>query len=311
MGLTLKTAPKIEPLSLAEVKAHLRLDSDDLDSAVTTNQSIAPASHIVAAAYSLEGAAVEVIGYRVLALLEAGDCSAGTVTVKLQDRDSVSESWVDVTGGAFAAVTSANDNLTYELEYTSGKRYLRAVATVATGACVFGVSIQTFAGETAEDALLSALTTAAREWCQDYQNRAYITQTWELTLDAWPSDSFIELPLPPLQKVNSVIYKDTAGTSTTWDDDNYIFQTDTVKGRVVLAYGCSWPTEQLYPAGGIIVNFDCGYGDAADVPQTTRQAMLLLISTWYENREATTPQQMQEPPFAVKALLGMNRVIPV
>jgi len=34
-----------------------------------------------------------------------------------------------------------------------------------------------------EDAVLTGLLAAAREWCEGFQNRAYITQTLQLWLD--------------------------------------------------------------------------------------------------------------------------------
>jgi hypothetical protein len=51
-----------------------------------------------------------------------------------------------------------------------------------------------------DDALINNLIAAARQDCEKFQNRAYITQTWELWLDAWPEKDYIELPLPPLQE---------------------------------------------------------------------------------------------------------------
>lgn len=52
---------------------------------------------------------------------------------------------------------------------------------------------------TDEDTLIDTLIAAAREDCEKFQNRAYISQTWELWLDAFPSRNYIELPLPPFQ----------------------------------------------------------------------------------------------------------------
>ena len=50
-----------------------------------------------------------------------------------------------------------------------------------------------------EDNDLQEKLKAARRDCELFQNRAYITQTWELWLDAWPGD-YIEIPVPPLQQ---------------------------------------------------------------------------------------------------------------
>jgi uncharacterized phiE125 gp8 family phage protein len=55
-----------------------------------------------------------------------------------------------------------------------------------------------------EDTLITALILAAREYCQDFQNRAYITQVYDLWLDGWPNKGFISIPKPPLQLVSSV-----------------------------------------------------------------------------------------------------------
>lgn len=310
MALKLITPPAVEPLSLAEVKSHLRLDSGSLADDTTSVQSIATASHNVAVAYSLEGAAVEVLGYRVVVILDAG-LAGGTVDVKLQHRDTATDTWEDVTGGAFAQITVANDNASYELDYLGSKRYLRAVATVAVGASVFGVTIQKIQPYASDDTLLTALIQAAREYVEGYQNRALCTQTLELVLDSWPVRDSIEIPKPPLQSVTSIKYKDSAGTESTWADTNYIVDPDSFLGRVVLADGISWPTATLYPAGGIRIQFVAGYGLAADVPQTTRQAMLLLIGHLYENREAGTDRALTEIPFGVKSLLDMNRVVPI
>lgn len=66
---------------------------------------------------------------------------------------------------------------------------------------------------TIEDTYLGTLITAAREYCEMFQNRAYITQTWELTLDTWPRFPF-KLPMPPLVSVTFIHYHDIADVET-------------------------------------------------------------------------------------------------
>ena len=120
MALKLYTAPTTEPLSLAEVRAHLRIDSQSLADDLTSTQSIAPGSHDVAASYSLVGTAVDVLGYSVLVLLESGtNGTSGTVDVKLQESDD-NTTWQDFT--TFTTVTAANDNAIQEKDYTGGKQ---------------------------------------------------------------------------------------------------------------------------------------------------------------------------------------------
>lgn len=160
-----------------------------------------------------------------------------------------------------------------------------------------------------DDILIDALIKAARERVEDLSHRALITQTWRYSLDAWPEGDVILLPRPPLVSVSQIQYLDTAGSPTTWASSNYIVDTDSEPGRVVLAYGISWPTETLYPSAPIQITYDAGYGAAgSNVPQHLRQAILLLVGHWYENREATVGGAIiREVPLAVESLILQDR----
>lgn len=316
MALKLNTAPTIEPLSLAEVKAHLRLDSEDISDDIIPEQSIAPGDHVVAASYSLVGSAIEVRGYTVLVLLESGtNGEGGTVDVKLQDSED-NVTWTDVSSGAFTQVTTANDNATQEKTYTGAKRYLRAVATVGTATCDFGVTILKDASTTVEDDLLTSLITAAREYCEAFQNRGYLTQTWELWLDEWPDKNYIELPRPPLASVTTLKYYETDDTENTAYEpdaetpvgtDTYYTDLKSEPGRLCLKYGESWPSDTLRPYNGICVTFVAGEAAASSVKKKWKQAMLLIIGDMYENREGAGSIEIKENP-AVMSLLWQDRI---
>lgn len=314
MALKINTAPTLEPITLAEAKVQLRLESDTFADHITSVQSIAPGAHVIAATYSLLGTSVEVLGYSVVVQLESGtNGTGGTVDVKLQESDSGS-TWTDVTSGAFTQVTTANDNATYEKAYTGTKRYLRVVATVGTATCDFGVSIIKGGSESVEDDLIEALITTAREYCEGFQNRAFINQTWELWLDAWPNKDYIEIPLPPLSSVTSLKYYDTADAETiayepagdpVVDDGTYFTDAKSEPGRFCLKYSQSWPSTTLRPHNGICVTFVAGYGSAASaVPLKVKQAMLLAITHLYEHRG---DDNVPMPP-AVDNLLWLERV---
>lgn len=158
---------------------------------------------------------------------------------------------------------------------------------------------------TTEDALITALISAAREYCENYTSRALATQTLEMYLDRFPCAYEIELLRPPLQSVTSVTYTDSAGTTTTMTaNTDYIVDADSMMGRIVLPYGKLWPSFTPYSVNPIKIRYVAGY---TDIPKTIKQAMLLLIGHWYANREAigTTEGEMD---IAVKALLSMNRI---
>lgn len=310
MSLKLISAPTIEPITLTQIKEFLRLDSGTLADNLTPVQSIPPGSHAIAVSYSLTGTAVEVLEYNSIVLLDAGtNGTGGTVDVKLQHRDDVADVWEDVTSGAFAQVTTANDNTIYEKQYTGGKRWLRVVSTVAGAACEFGVSIIKEAPTSDEDDLLTALIITAREYCEGLQNRAYITQIWQLWLDDWPCGDYIRVPLPPLQDINSIKYYDTTNTEATMDEDDYFIDDKSEPGRVVLAYGSTWPTTTLRPANAVCVEFVAGYGDsAADIPAKVIQAIKLKAKTDYEY---LTPDEVKLYQKTIERLLWLDRIVPV
>jgi uncharacterized phiE125 gp8 family phage protein len=308
-SLVCVTPPTVEPVSLSELKDHLRLDSGALADTLSVQQTILAGPHALAPAYGLIGATVDVLGFSVLAILAAGTCGGGgTVDVKLQESaDGVL--WADVVGGAFAQVTVANDEATYEKAYTGSFRYLRARATVAGVACEFGVQFVLRAPVSLEDALLSGLITSAREWCEEFQNRAYITQSWELALDCWPET--IKLPKAPLQTVDSIEYYDTASVLNLLAAADYLVDARGYRARISPVYGGTWPSTTLQPMAGVVVTFTAGYGNlATDVPQRIRNAIKMLAGHLYEHREATDVKEVKEVAFAVKALLGVDRVYP-
>lgn len=139
---------------------------------------------------------------------------------------------------------------------------------------------------TADDDLIDRLITAARQRVENATWRALVTQTLELTLDAWPGGNRLELPRPPLVSVTSVTYTNSDGQATVWSSSLYQVITQGTPGRIVPAYGESWPTATLRAANGIAVRYVAGYGAAAAVPALLKAAILLLVGHLYENREA-------------------------
>lgn len=160
---------------------------------------------------------------------------------------------------------------------------------------------------TADDTLIDALIVAARQHVEEFTGRALITQTWDFKLETWPGYGEIVLPVAPLVSVTSVSYRLEGGSVSTLSSSAYIVDTDSDPGRLLLAAGESWPSDALDPGPSVAVRFVAGYGaDGTAVPQTIRQAMLLLIAHHYENREAvidTGRRTLLPVPLAVESLL--------
>lgn len=157
----------------------------------------------------------------------------------------------------------------------------------------------------ADNDLITALIAGARQWCEDYENRAYITQTITAKFDYFKSD--IILPKPILQSVTSIKYIDTAGDQQTLSTDIYDVDIYREPGRVFLKYNQNWPNIRG-DKNGIEIIYKAGYGDASTaVPERVIAAIKLLTGHLYEHRETVSNFNHYEMPLGVKALLN-NKV---
>jgi hypothetical protein len=163
---------------------------------------------------------------------------------------------------------------------------------------------------TTDDTYITGLIKIARQLCEEFTGRAFITQTWEYSLDRFPSTQgcgsgawwdgvrdgpisqvdgaqrFLELPVGPLIAVSSFATLNDAGASTSFDSANYIVDTRAMPPKLTLATGATWPVD-LRPANAILITFTAGYGpNASDVPALLKHAVYVTISHLYENREA-------------------------
>lgn len=173
------------------------------------------------------------------------------------------------------------------------------------------VSAQVRVDTSSEAVLVKLMIQAVREKAESILRRALLTQTWELKLDDFPGrdkwkfsgwlDTAIILPLPPLQKVNSIKYIDANGDEQILDPSEYKVVTEAEPAYIVPAIGRSWPVtyEDTFT---VTINFDCGYGNTPDdVPAAIRQWMLINVANLYENRE-TEGIAYRETPFDISTL---------
>lgn len=159
-----------------------------------------------------------------------------------------------------------------------------------------------------DDAYIGTLITAARQHAEEVCWRAFVTQTWELVLDGFPSTDDIELPKGKLASITSVTYIDDDGASQVLAAAEYETDTVSMPGRLVLAYDATWPaTRDAWNA--VAVRYVVGEAVGA-VPAPVKQAILLLVSQLYEHRTPEVIGATIAPvQFAVDALLRPYRLV--
>lgn len=160
----------------------------------------------------------------------------------------------------------------------------------------------------AEDALITALITAARMAAESYTNRQLLPATWYYRLDAFPDDKTIMINRCPATAVASVKYFDADNADQTLNAAKYITDFASEPFRVVLKPTETWPTTYERP-GAVVIEFTAGYANAAAVPAPIKAAMLLAIGHLYEHREAVVQGvSVNEMPMGVTALLDPYKI---
>jgi len=161
----------------------------------------------------------------------------------------------------------------------------------------------------ADDTLIASLIVTSRLHVEAAVGLALITQSWAWLRDAWPLGRALDLPLRPVQSIAAVRLYDGAGVATTVDPGTYFLDGAGMPPRIVRTGPSAWPTPGRI-ANGVEIAFTAGYGDAAtDVPAPIRQAILLLVTHWYEHRSPFEDGAHAAPvPAMISELLTPYRV---
>jgi uncharacterized phiE125 gp8 family phage protein len=279
MILTLTTPPAVEPISLAEARAHLRLDGSNAEPAPG---SITAALAAPAAPGNVDNGAHR---YRATFVTADGETEGGIISAAVTVSDKTVNGKVELTaiplggslvtarklyrtqaaGGTYLLLATLSDNTT--AVYTDN------IADSALGAGAPTVN-------TTVDPVLTAMVAAARQHMENILRRALITQTWKLYLNKFESE--IEIPRAPLISVSSIKHFDTGGTEQTLAASVYTVDTDSEPGRIYLAPDQSWPdTDGREKA--ITITFVAGYGAAGSfVPAGIINALKLQLEILYD-----------------------------
>lgn len=113
----------------------------------------------------------------------------------------------------------------------------------------------------ADDALIDALITAAREWLEADTGRDLVLRRRRLVRDTFPAlmTAPIRLPRPPARGVVSVKYHDGAGVQQTWPTSSYQLDRVAMPARLLPAFGVYWPATQTGRLNAVEVTYRSGH----------------------------------------------------
>lgn len=153
-----------------------------------------------------------------------------------------------------------------------------------------------------EDDLITGLIHAATAMVENYIGRSLMEQTWRYTPKTLSQR--VELPRGPVQSISTFTVVDSDGNSQAVGSSSYSEDFDADPPALVLNSGESWPTAGP-DANAVTIEYVTGFDE---VPADIVQALLMLVASWYSNRETLlTGSQAAEMPLGTMALLQNHR----
>ena len=246
MKCALITAPTIEPVSLEELRIHLRLDYDieedeSLDALVESCRGyVEDFTRRALLTQTWDYYLDEFPSGNYIKLPFGNLQSVTRITYKESDWDGTNEPVSSLTISDSSCVEA---NGTHDLKFTG------SCTTAATGTYTIASNIITAVTLTSGGAGYSAIPTVA-------------TQTADGAITAAIGPGLLML-----------------------QNTDYLVETNGEQcGRIVLPYSYTWPSPTLYPSNPIIIRFVCGWTDDSLVPAKIKTAIKMLAAKGYEGR---------------------------
>lgn len=160
---------------------------------------------------------------------------------------------------------------------------------------------------TADDTLIDNLIKAATQSCEEYTNQYFMDTLVTQYSDNWME--FYRLYKSPVSALTHIKYYDSNDSLQTLAASNYILDNASKPARIGLAVDGELPT-LADRINAVEVKYTVGYGTAStDVPDGIKQAVLLTIGNWYQNRQTViTGRTATELPLSSQYLLNQYKI---
>ena len=164
--------------------------------------------------------------------------------------------------------------------------------------------LDTDGGTHADDGYLQTLIVAARAHVENVTGQILVTATKDQAFDTFPDgdpDGF-RLPYNPVASVTWVKYVADDGTLTTLSSSVYRLDNTSLRARIALEDGQVWPNARDV-VNAVQIRTVCG----GTTPAPLKQAVMLLMAHWYENRVPVGAGSLSDMPHMVDAVLAPYR----
>ena len=158
-----------------------------------------------------------------------------------------------------------------------------------------------------DDTIIDNLVLAATQSCEIFTNQYFIDTVVTQYSDTW-SDIY-QLYKSPVDSITHIKYYDSDDSLQTLSSSNYILDGASKPARIGIAVDGELPnlSDRI---NAVEVKYTVGYGTAStDVPEGIRQAVLLTIGNFYQNRESViTGRTATELPLSSQYLLEQYKI---
>lgn len=135
-----------------------------------------------------------------------------------------------------------------------------------------------------DDTYIASCIKASRRYVEHYTGRPLVSTTFDQYFDYFKGCDVV-LYWGNVSDVDSVNYAhETTGTETEFSSASYVVDKVMDRCRIRVATNVSWPNTYDKP-NAVRIRYTAGFGDAADVPEDIKQAVLMLVAEMYEKRE--------------------------
>jgi len=171
-----------------------------------------------------------------------------------------------------------------------------------------------------KDGLLTAFRDSAIALVEKRAGIVLRRQDYRMELGCWPRAS-IEIPVSPVREVSAINYFDAAGVEHTVLSFDYRWIVERGRARLWFVPEFVRPALQEGRPDAVRIEFQAGYDDPTETgsgddpelafPAQARNIVLLLVSCWFNNRDAVVVGSGNEPrmlPMGVESLLSDLKV---